>query len=193
MGQRLNVEIISGSKPFASVYMHWSGYTSSSIYIAKEVIEVFKDIDQITIPEVYTRLKTALAGSSVTPAEANNISEEFHVHLIPERTVNRNDGLIYFTEKEIESVRSWEEARVTIDLDSKTACVDAHWHLTSEDDIKEAKEDRTDDIAKVDSCPLGEDIPFDNFKEMMQPILDLIDDEKYTVELPDGSLVSFIE
>lgn len=193
MGQRLNVEIISGSKPICATYFHWSGYTSSSIEIANDVINAFKDIEQVTIPEVYKRMKEACKGSSVTPQEANNIKSSLGIELTPKKFVNRNDGLIYFTEKEIENVRHWEEARVTVNLDNKTCNVDAVIHYTSEKEIKEVKEDYPDNIVKVDSCPLGEEIPFDDFEEMMQPILDIIDDEKYTLELPDGTLVSFIE
>jgi hypothetical protein len=193
MGQRLNVEIISGSKPICATYFHWSGYTSSSIEIAKDVINAFKDIEQVTIPEVYKRMKEACKGSSVTFEEANNIKSSLGIELAPEKFVNRNDGLIYFSEKEIKCVRDWEEARVTINLDNKTCTVDAAYFYTKEKDIKEIKEDYSDNIVKADSCPLGEEIPFDDFEKVMQPIFDFIDNEKYTLELPDGTIVSFIE
>lgn len=193
MGQRLNVEIIHGDKPICATYFHWSGYTSSSIEIANDVINAFKDIEQVTIPEVYKRMKEACPGSSATLAEVNDIKNDLGIELVPEKVINRNDGLIYFTEKEIEDVRNWEEARVTVNLDNKTCTVDAAIYYTTEKEIKEIKEDYKDNIVEVASCPLGEEIPFDDFEEMMQPILDIIDDEKYTLELPNGTLVSFIE
>ena len=193
MGQRLNVEIISGGKPICATYFHWSGYTSSSIEIAKDVIESFKDIEQVTIPEVYERMKKACPRSSVTFEEANDIKSNLGIELIPEKFVNRNDGLIYFSEREIKTVRDWEEARVTVNLDNKTCTVDAAYFYTNEKDIKEIKEDSDRPIKKVESCALGEKIPFDEFNKKIDPILELINNKIYKIELQDGTLVNFIE
>lgn len=44
MGQRLNIEIVSGGEVIANAYYHWSAYTRSAIGLAKEAIAAYEHL-----------------------------------------------------------------------------------------------------------------------------------------------------
>lgn len=45
MGQRLNIEIMEKEEILlANAYYHWSGYTSSSIYLTQYIIRRFDEV-----------------------------------------------------------------------------------------------------------------------------------------------------
>lgn len=44
MGQRLNVSIGKDDKILASAYWHWSGYTSSSLEIARDIMKTIESV-----------------------------------------------------------------------------------------------------------------------------------------------------
>ena len=117
MGQRL---IINNYTPYSeqeitnNIYYHWSAYTDASIY---EVEELRNKIEEY-YEEYYDHSKNKLdffnlaclnAISGIAPADKESInyiekitSEEYN----PEN-VNRNNGMIAFTPKEINDYLDW--------------------------------------------------------------------------------------
>lgn len=193
MGQRLNVEIISKGRTIANVYMHWSAYTSSSLDITKDFITVFSDIkseDLENLSEIYRRIKIAALGSSVTPDEVNRLKDT-HPEITAMDNVNRNDGLISFTEEGIEENRNWEEGRVSIDIENKTVDFRVYYDNTNEDDeyiINKFKTVPTIESKLFNVAPIS----YCDFCEEYNKIGKIIDDAIYNI-IVDNRKISFIE
>lgn len=159
MGQRLNVEIISKNKTIANVYMHWSAYTDSSFEIAIRVLENFLDINNKLLDNkqtIYTRLKKALPGASINQSEYEALVKESVKGIYVGKYVDRNDGLISFTEKGIADTRDWEEGRVSIDIENKKILFDVYWT----DSIEEYKNDYDVSDEDILEIPKVEQNPF---------------------------------
>ena len=119
MGQRLNIEIKrrKDNKVLANSYYHWSAYTSSSLHLAEEIIENIYDI--IRKEKVSDEIKAIqllqTTGAGLMENEYNKLNEEDKKYC--SLATNRNLGLISFTNEGMEETRSWEEGRLTIDID----------------------------------------------------------------------------
>ena len=131
MGERLNLEIKSQGKGKANAYYHWSGYTSSSYYIAKEAIA---SIDRIKVKDPILK---AIRILEATGAGLPQYEKEEAKKLFPNTRFapcdGRNAGLIAISKEGIKETRQWEEARVTIDLDKEMVIFNAWWKNNKED------------------------------------------------------------
>lgn len=133
MGQRLNIEIKKNDKVIANCYYHWSGFSNSSLELAKLIIDKFDTVhEENDVIEAIMLLQ--LTGAGITrPAisylyknipnfdleeeiKTNNPWGEYKLHL----SKGRDEGLIGITEKEMDDTRRWEEGRITIDVTNKT-------------------------------------------------------------------------
>lgn len=133
MGQRLNIEIKKKDKVIANCYYHWSGFSNSSLELAKLIIDKFDTVhEENDVIEAIMLLQ--LTGAGITrPAisylyknipnfdleeeiKTNNPWGEYKLHL----SKGRDEGLIGITEKEMDDTRRWEEGRITIDVTNKT-------------------------------------------------------------------------
>jgi hypothetical protein len=173
MGQRLNVEIISKSKTIANVYMHWSAYTDSSFEIAIRVLESFLNINNKFLNNkqtIYTRLQKALPGASITQSEYDALVKEGVKGIYVEKYVDRNNGLISFTEKGIADTRDWEEGRVSIDIENKKILFDVYWTDNIEDykEDYDASDEDVLNIPKVEKNPFLEWLSLEDFRNIKQ-------------------------
>lgn len=122
MGQRLNIEIMSGEKTLANAYYHWSAYTASAVELTKIILETPVDETEPLIWQAIHLLEAT--GAGVPGYERDSIIQN---EILPadeisclQPCIDRNRGLIAITEEGIRDTRAWEEGRVTIHLDSKT-------------------------------------------------------------------------
>lgn len=124
MGQRL---IINNYTPYSeqeitnNIYYHWSAYTDASIY---EVEELRNKIEEY-YEEYYDHSKNKLdffnlaclnAISGISPSNKESVK---YIEKITKKTynsdhVNRNNGMIAFTPKEINDYLDWAEGIVYI-------------------------------------------------------------------------------
>ena len=119
MGQRLNVEIRrrKDNKVLANSYYHWSAYTRPSLEIAKEVLDQISELDKLndfTDEEKAVKLLQFIGGGLVQE-DYDKLDEDKKKYFAV--GTNRNNGLISMTEESMENTRSWEEGRITIDID----------------------------------------------------------------------------
>ena len=130
MGERLNLEIKSQGKGRANAYYHWSGYTSSSYYIAKEAIA---SIDRIKVKDPILKAIRILeaTGAGLTQHEKEEAKKLFP-NIRFASCGGRNDGLIAISKEGMKETRQWEEARVTIDLDKEMVIFNAWWKDSKE-------------------------------------------------------------
>lgn len=192
MGQRLNVEIKENEKVLANAYYHWSGYTSSSIYITQKILESIESVNyKNKIVRAIKLLETTGAGLT----DGEKIYAETHIKKYDKynfgECTGRNDGLIAISEKGIKETESWEEARVEIDIKNKKINFKAIWKQTREE-IEEDYDMSIEDIPVYDIK--FEDIDFNKFTEFSELIIDLISKSTYYIRLKDDETIySFIE
>jgi len=165
MGQRLNIEIISNGKCLANAYYHWSAYSDSAIDLAIKIVRKYEYIKE------YKRVNTEnekllfairlleVTGAGLFPSEierAKDIiktNDNYNIKFKP--CINRNEGIIEFTEKGIEENRSWEEGRISIDIDNKTINYKVY------DIIDEKSKEEIEKTENIKLVPMEIDFNFD--------------------------------
>ena len=189
MGQRLNIEIVDNMNDkniLANCYYHWSGYTSSALYLADKVFDI-KD----ALVEKYGLTKKA-AIKILEETDATLTEEELKIadKMYPGEfsldgiEVDRNNGLISISEEGIEETRKWEEARVTLYLQDDKINFNAICFV-NEEDVEEK-----DKIPKFDFSPA--EITYDQFKDFMSNVLNAIDNGIYCCKMNEN-YYDFIE
>ena len=162
MGQRLNIEIMSGEKVLANAYYHWSAYTASAAELTKIILKTHVDAEE---PLIYQAIHLLEATGAGVPGYERDciirheiLPKEEIDHFQP--CIDRNRGLIAITEEGIRDTRAWEEGRVTIHLDSKTVDFCVFFAI----DPAEFEEDYGRQVEELPAFDQKtEAIPFDEF------------------------------
>ena len=123
-----------------------------------------------------------LTGAGFTLEEFN---DEFPSHIY-KQSKDRNEGLIAISKEGIEETQSWEEARVTIDLDTQQI----HFNIYCDVNIEEYD---PEDIAKIpeqsyDSELDYEDVSFEKFPELYKEYDLNYSKGNYIVNTPESRL-----
>ena len=121
MGQRLVITVQKNEKELAKIYYHWSAYTTSALYEARDLINHLKD-DYKSERDLQLDLIRFVEGrggciyGSEGSKEFNKIQEIF-----PDEDFSsngsRNEGLIAITEDGMDDIQMWSEGDLIIDLD----------------------------------------------------------------------------
>lgn len=169
MGQRLNIELFYNGERVANAYYHWSGYTSSAFDLTRQIIINYDEFMSKDLPiqiKAILLLQTTRAGlteDEIKWAEENiNQFDEYKDILV--KAVNRSEGLIAVSEKGMNETESWEEARVTIYLDTKKIDLDTFYiYETIEEFVENYSQEEADNLS---------DFPYDfewgyTFEEFM--------------------------
>ena len=152
MGQRLNIQIemdipdSSESKVLANAYYHQSGYTSSAYELVKKIADsnYWNDECMLADPVAQAISLLEVTGAGLTKDEFTDKYPESIYKL----STNRNDGLIAISEAGMLETQNWEEARVTINLTTKTVDMGGVFYL---DEVDEVDEDETlEDIPELE-------------------------------------------
>lgn len=149
MGQRLNLSINKNGKVLANCYYHWSGYTNSAMQKAQQALAFLDDQEgEIGVKEAVLALKET--GATIDKENAKDYVE-------PDEIINRNEGIIGTTKKEIETSERWAECDIIIDAGTrKINVINAVWGGDEEDleeykiNIEDLKELEVDDMESVD-------------------------------------------
>lgn len=128
MGQRLNIEICNNTRTLANAYYHWGAYTDSALEYTAEIIDAYHNLSGQITDELQLAVKLLEAtGAGITVEEKERIpyDPDFDFSDINfSSAIDRNEGLIAVTEKGMEETRSWEEGRVTINIEEANFCFD---------------------------------------------------------------------
>lgn len=203
MGQRLNLEIQNSKGTIANAYYHWSGYTSSSLELTKQVIKQLEKIQlgiYIDADDITEENTTLLAIRLLESTRAGLTEEEKNAAktLLPEKDfadcIDRNYGLIAITDKGIQETRRWAESSVYIDIKERTVnCRDIFFIDSEEDYLNNYEQQDTNDLEQYE-MPSSFILPFDAFNDFADIILNYIKNKKYTLYDPVKKLVyHFIE
>lgn len=150
MGQRLNLEIIKDGDLIGNIYYHWSGYTECAIAICKELLLKYKEAKKASpkqIDEVifYNIIKEDGGGFGATYQE----DEERYLKSldgeveIKHEDVNRNEGLIAFTEKGMDLNEYSGETSAFIEIDLGKFNIQDTLIVVYEDEQDEVTADKT--------------------------------------------------
>ena len=158
MGQRLNIEITKNGKVLANAYYHWSGFTDSAIELTTQILSGFEEVKKKVARQkssnkdlLFAIRLLELTGAGIDFEDKENdrvlkIGNEFKT------MIDRNEGIIGVTRKQIEETRSWEEARVEIDIATKIVWFDVFHSF--EDDEKEDWMDKRYKISEDFDFPI---------------------------------------
>lgn len=216
MGQRLNIEIVKGSKLLANSYYHWSGYSSSSIELLK-VIKKYIDNNENKDDLLYAIKMLESTGAGLTDNQVSDEEIKFakiyyapdHFDkwikrvlasqlktaqtLYPNETFNecqgRNTGLIAITQEEMDNTRDWEEARVTIDLETSIIDYGAVYEESVEEFIKWYDKEPSIKEIELDLTH----ITFDDLDYIYELVKQFTENEFDLIRDSNGKLLQFIE
>ena len=175
MGQRLNIQFEDNTGVLANAYYHWSGYTSSAMLLTNQIISSDL-IDDTSISNKVKAVKLLeLTGAGLTKYEFN---DDFPSHLYKE-SKDRTNGLIAISKEGIEETQNWEEARVTIDLDTHNINFRVYWDVNIEE---------YDPEQSYDSELNYEDVSFEKFPELYTEFELNYNKGKYIVNTPESRL-----
>ena len=134
MGQRLVIDLIKDNKVVAAVYYHWSAYFASTVYelgrLSEAILKADKEgkdklfaiVQCLEEDEQYTDFDgnkhIRYGGVCGTPEEIKAAKKMFPNYVPKTEYVNRNCGIITFTEERINNFHDWEEGHGEINLDT---------------------------------------------------------------------------
>ena len=208
MGQRLVVKILKDNKMFATVYFHWSGYTRSTYNECRKIINILEG-NETNSTSLDTSNMTKLNFINRT---TKRTEEDLHERLIrgmedlgggadiedvdyientlgikcKKENVSRNEGLVQFSEAQMEDALGWAEALATIDLDERTVDVNAFCLFDEEYDSEYYKEE---DFAEV-----PDDMSLTRMKfEELENVIDFLNNTDACGVKQQGEKLIFIE
>lgn len=214
MGQRLNIEISDGYTTFANAYYHWSGFTKSAYKLTKIIIEIIKSekydkkdklLYSIRLLEetgagltnnIYTTKEINQAknyqssyGFLCTLEQQQNNEMKFANHIFENESFRecdgRNQGLISISEYGKNETRSWEEARVTINIEKNTIDFRVFYVISEEEKDDEYYKDREAVESELDLENL-DFIDFEKLNEFIDNSLECL------IKLKNGKSIMWI-
>lgn len=126
MGQRLVISVkrnFEDKKDLCKIYYHWSGYSSSSLERAKDIIDfmITNNCDKLSDSEVILKLIRHLEedGGGITNSDLEYVKKLYPNETFKEEWVNRNLGIIAVSEEIQADIQSWSEGDVVISINDK--------------------------------------------------------------------------
>ena len=121
MGQRLTVDILEDGERIGLIYYHWSAYFDSTIWELKRlkdyIVKAKKEEKDILL-SIIDGIESSGGGVGVTP-ENREAAKKMYPDREFKEDINRNYGLIYLDEKEIDRVYEMTEGIASIDIDAE--------------------------------------------------------------------------
>lgn len=168
MGQRLNIEIMSGDKVLANAYYHWSAYSITAIEMAKNIINEYYEIDEKN--EIFKAVKLLeCTGAGVNDKERNFIKNNPLLNgLKIQNSIDRNKGLLSISKNGIQTTRDWEEGRITIHIDTETFDFNVLCRIGI-DEYREVYERKVEDVPFIENFSF-DNIPFSDIDKAVEII-----------------------
>lgn len=167
MGQRLVVTVRSMGEDLCKMYFHWSAYTIPALMEVRDMMAEFpmeiKSKDEAILYFIrYCEKNGGGISGGDLGAEWKYIAEKYPRERFKASGISRNRGLIGISEKEMESIQSWSEGDIVIDLDEMTVHNEVFWCYDNIDEYNQELIDREDDSVTLDDIPeVGEIGDFD--------------------------------
>lgn len=151
MGQRLVITIHAFDEDIATIYYHWSAYTTSAIYEAERLISDAEWKAAKTKDELILALtkQLELQGGGVSFNDLN-VFRKMYLNREFKEDTDRNEGLIAISADGIKNQQYWSEGDMTIDFDTETIYNSV---CCTYQDEEELKEERIADVGEYDLNP----------------------------------------
>lgn len=141
MGQRLVINIKNGEGDIlANGYYHWDAYTKDSAIRLGQINEFIKKSNE---NDYTTKRDYAVAMLESTGA---TLAEEYNGRKVDEENLNRNNGMIYVTEEEIQDSLAWAEGLIDINIDDKCVFFDVYFSMHEDEFEEERSEYNTSEV-----------------------------------------------
>ena len=169
MGQRLVINIIKDNERIANIYYHWSAYSVSALYEAQKLLDsgVFDGCNstaemQVKLIHFIESIGGCIDGGNYSK-EYQEISKMFSKETF-KADGSRSKGLIAITPDGMESMESWAEGILEINLDEDMIYNSVYNLLTLEEYNNwrdEEDQKKLEDIPEradinIDSIPFGD-------------------------------------
>ena len=142
MGQRLVITIHAFEEDIATIYYHWSAYTTSALQEAKDIIDNVEWAGSANKDELILRITKHLEknGGGVDFCDREAFKEKYPSEMF-ESDIDRNYGLIAITKKGMNELQHWSEGDLTIDFDEEIIYNDVLFTYVSDEEFKEERKD----------------------------------------------------
>lgn len=165
MGQRLNIEICNSTRTLANAYYHWGAYTDSALEYTAEIIDAYHNLSGQITDELQLVVKLLEAtGAGITDEEKERITHDpdFDFSGINfSSAIDRNEGLIAVTEKGMEETLSWEEGRVTINIEEANFCFDVVSYYDKDEYVEDYGVKSLSKLTQIDHNFFLDYLPFE--------------------------------
>lgn len=207
MGQRLNIEIVDHEHTYANAYYHWDAFSSTALVKTKDILDWYKENAKrySGSPLLLAIKMLESTGAGVNDVEEYRILNDPNLELrkfMPQKCINRNEGLLSITDKGMKETESWEEGRVTINIEEETILFNVH-----NDDLPEEYQRYVNDYGypeleefmEIDdhhwfgSGENHNEIPFDKIDEALDIHSKTGNGKPWGFKRADGSVVGWIE
>lgn len=142
MGQRLVITVHAFDEDIATIYYHWSAYTTSALQEAKDIIDNVDWFNSSNKDELILRITKHLesCGGGVFVDDRKLFEEKYPDEKFDD-DVSRNDGLIAISEETMERMQDWAQGDMTIDFDTEKVYNDVMFTYESDEEFKQDRED----------------------------------------------------
>lgn len=142
MGQRLVITVHAFDEDIATIYYHWSAYTTSAIQEAKDIIDKVDWFNSTNKDELILRITRYLesCGGGVYLDDRKLFEEKYPDEKFDD-DVSRNDGLIAISEEMMERMQDWAQGDMTIDFDTEKVYNDVLFTYESDEEFKQDRAD----------------------------------------------------
>ena len=142
MGQRLIVTIHAFDEDIATIWYHWSAYTTSALQEAKDIINKVDWFDCNSKDELILRITRYLesCGGGVDIDDRKTFEEKYPGEKFSD-DVNRNCGLIAISENSMKHHQYWSEGDLTIDFDAEKVYNEVMFTYVSDEEFRRERMD----------------------------------------------------
>lgn len=142
MGQRLVITVHAFNEDIATIYYHWSAYTTSALQEAKDIIDNVDWFNSSNKDELILRITKQLEsrGGGVFVDDRKLFEEKYPDEKFDD-DVSRNDGLIAISEETMKRMQYWSEGDMTIDFDTEKVYNDVLFTYESDEEFKQDRAD----------------------------------------------------
>lgn len=142
MGQRLVITVHAFDEDIATIYYHWSAYTTSALQEAKDIINKVDWFNSTNKDELILRITRYLesCGGGVDLNDRKVFEEKYPGEKFSD-DINRNYGLIAISEDSMAQQQNWSEGDLTIDFDAEKVYNEVMFTYVSEEEFKHERAD----------------------------------------------------
>lgn len=154
MGQRLVITIHAFNEDIATIYYHWSAYTTSALDEARKILDNVRWDEAKSKDELILKIVRFIEsnGGCIDFADKAEYTKRF-TNFIFKDDGSRNDGLVAITEDGMARQNDWAEGELIIDFDNEVIHNSVFWFIGSNKALQ-------DDLG--DDC----DIDFDQIPDL---------------------------